>query len=553
MKGNKPLSWIVKTSKKQGLKLLALILSNAFFSILSVVFAFAIKGILDGAQYNDKDKIITHSILIFGVVILQFVFRIIINGLSERIRGKLDMDYRAHVFSQILRKKQDKISVYHSGDLMNRLTSDVSAVSDGVSTILPTIVSAVTRLLSAVIALILLDWKFAVAFVIAGSLVFLVITLLRNKLKSLHKQAQESEGKFRSFMQECLEHLLAVKAFSANDRIERKSDSLQEDNFKIKMRRKNYSVTGHATYNFIFSAGYLFALIYGAANIFLGVLSYGDLSAILQLVNNVQVPFASLSNVLPKYYSMLASAERLIEIENLEDEPHEDGVDAWGVYRKMNGIIADGLSFSYDRDVVLRNASLRIDKGDFVLISGVSGVGKSTLIKLLMGVYQPDKGELWADVDGQKLAFGVGTRKLFSFVPQGNMLFSGTLKDNVTFINNDASDEEIENALIISQAKEFIDELPEGLNTVVGENGVGLSEGQIQRIAIARAVLASAPIMLLDECTSALDEQTEKQVLDNLRALDDITVILISHKKAAMNVCNRKIIVKNKSFVEEIH
>lgn len=547
----KPMKWIFKMSKKQGVKLIALILSNAFFSILSVVFAFAIKGILDGAQYGDKDKIIWNSILIFAVVIFQFVFRIIINGLSEHVRGKLEMEYRSHVFSQILRKKQDKIGVYHSGDLMNRLTSDVSVVSDGVSTILPTVVSAVTRLISAVIALILLDWKFAVAFVIAGLLVFAVISLLRGKLKSLHKKAQESEGKFRSFMQECLEHLLAVKTFSANGRIEKQADELQEKNFKIKMKRKNYSVTGHATYNFIFSAGYLFALIYGAVNIFVGALSYGALSAILQLVNNVQVPFASLSNVLPKYYSMIASAERLIDIEKVEDEPQETIVDRWEVYSKMKAISANGISFSYDRDVILQNADLYIEKGDCVLISGASGVGKSTLIKLLMGVYQADSGTLSAVLDDGEIPFGVGTRTLFSFVPQGNMIFSGTLRDNVTFINTDATEEEIQRALAISQAKQFVDELPNGLETVVGEDGVGLSEGQIQRIAIARAVLAGAPIMLLDECTSALDANTEKQVLDNLKEIDGVTIILISHKKAAESICNKRIIVKGKKFIQE--
>ncbi len=551
MKKVKPINWIISSSKKQGGKLILLILANAFFSLLSVAFAFGIRGILNGAQYKLREEIIFYSIFIFGIVLLQFAFRLIINGLAEHLRAKLEMEYRARVFSQILKKKQDKISVYHSGDLMNRLTSDVTVVSDGVANILPTVISALTRLLSAVIALVVLDWLFAVAFIIAGILVFLVITVLRGKLKSLHKKSQESEGKSRSFMQECLEHLLAVKAFSANDKIEKQSYDLQTDNFKIRMKRKNYSVTGHAIYNFIFSAGYLFALIYGALNIFRGVLSYGDLSAILQLVNNVQVPFASLSNVLPQYYAMIASAERLIEIENVENEPQEEAIDGWRLYQNMQAIVAEGIYFSYDRDVVLKNASLRIEKGDFVLVSGVSGVGKSTLIKLLMGVYQPERGEIWADIDGQKLAFGVGTRKLFSFVPQGNMLFSGSLRDNVTFINSDASESEIERALTVSGAKSFVEQLPMGLDTVVGEGGVGLSEGQIQRIAIARAVLANAPIMLLDECTSALDEQTEEQVLNNLKTLEGVTIILISHKKTAVNMCSRRIVVKNKNFIQE--
>jgi ATP-binding cassette subfamily B protein len=551
MQDKKPVKWIFNTSKKQRAEIIILIFSNAFFAVLSVLFAFAIKGILDGAQFGNEKKMISYSVMIFGVVVLQFVFRVIVNGLTERVRSKLEMGYKSRLFSEILKKKQDKISVYHSGELMNRITSDVSVVSDGITTILPTIVSAATRLICAVVALVLLDWTFAVAFIVAGILVFVVISLLKGKLKSLHKKVQETDGKARSFMQECIEHLLAVKTFSVDGKIESQADSLQEENFKVKMKRKNYSVIGHATYNFIFSAGYLFALIYGAVKIFGGVLSYGDLSAILQLVNNVQVPFASLSNVFPKYYAMVASAERLMEIEQIENEPLSEQIDKWEIYSRLKGISAENLTFAYDRDKVLKNASLYINKGDFVMISGASGVGKSTLIKLLMGVYSPDDGELYADLNDEKVSFGVGTRSLFSFVPQGNMIFSGTLRDNVTFIKSDASEKEIENALRISEAESFIKELPKGLDTVVGEDGVGLSEGQVQRIAIARAVLANRPIMLLDESTSALDEETERKVLDNLKTLKEITLIIISHKKAAAKICNRKIKVRDKKFIEE--
>jgi ATP-binding cassette subfamily B protein len=240
-----------------------------------------------------------------------------------------------------------------------------------------------------------------------------------------------------------------------------------------------------------------------------------------------------------------------MEIEQIENEPLSEQIDKWEIYSRLKGISAENLTFAYDRDKVLKNASLYINKGDFVMISGASGVGKSTLIKLLMGVYSPDDGELYADLNDEKVSFGVGTRSLFSFVPQGNMIFSGTLRDNVTFIKSDASEKEIENALRISEAESFIKELPKGLDTVVGEDGVGLSEGQVQRIAIARAVLANRPIMLLDESTSALDEETERKVLDNLKTLKDITLIIISHKKAAAKICNRKIKVRDKKFIEE--
>lgn len=549
-----PLKWLVKRSKNQRWKMALLIIANAIFSVMSVLFAFCIREIIDSVtgETVKMNRFTLFAILICSIVIFQFIFRVVINGLSEHIRGKLEMEYRAHTFSKILTKKHDKITAYHSGELMNRLTSDVSVVADGVSTIVPTIVSAVARLISAIIALVLLDWVFAIAFSVAGVLVFAVVSVLRTKLKSLHKKAQETDGKTRSFMQECIENLLAVKVFSVNGKIERQAEELQKENFKVKMVRKNYSALGNATHNFIFSAGYLFALIYGGLRVIYVGLSYGSLSAILQLVNNVQVPFASLSTVLPKYYSMIASAERLMEIEDVEDEKINQFVDSKELYDKLDSISLENVVFSYGRDTVLKDASLVINKGDFVMIEGTSGVGKSTLIKLMLGVYPIDSGNISMNTTDGEIQLDGTTRTLFSYVPQGNMLFSGTLKDNVTFIKEDATEQEIERALRISCADEFINTLPQGLMTKVGESGVGLSEGQIQRIAIARAILCDAPIILLDEATSALDEQTEKNVLDNLKTIDGVTLIIVSHKKAASKICNRVIRVDKGKITEKV-
>ena len=550
-----PLRWIAKMFKGQRLNMAILIVANALFSILSILFAFAIKGIIDNAVLSQTTGqsygIVLFAIILGVIIILQFVFRFLINGLTEHIRAKLEMKYKSHIFSQILSKKYDKINGYHSGELMNRLTSDVSIVSDGVTNILPNIVAATVRLVCAIVALVILDWVFAVAFVVAGVLVFLVMSLLRGKLKNLHRKGQETDGKVRSFMQESIENLLAVKVFAVNGKVEEQSDNLQEENFKIKMKRKNYAVLGFATYNFIFSAGYIFALIYGCFAIINLPNGYGTLSAILQLVNNVQVPFMSFSNVLPKYYAMIVSTERLMEIENIQNEPTCKQLEPKSLYQKMNGISIEDVQFAYDRDVVLKDANLYVKKGDFVVISGTSGIGKSTLIKLMLGVYPLEKGRIELDCEKECVELSPNTRSLFSYVPQGNMLFSGSLRDNVTFIKSDATDVEIERALDISCASDFIKDLPMGLDTIVGENGIGLSEGQIQRIAIARAVLVDAPIILLDEATSALDEETERRVLNNFSKLEDITLIIISHKKAAQDICNRKIKIKSKRIIEE--
>ena len=273
----------------------------------------------------------------------------------------------------------------------------------------------------------------------------------------------------------------------------------------------------------------------------------------IQLLNHFLPPLVSLSGIMPKYYTTIASAERIMELDDLpnEKEINQSDINVSATYKSLKSIEFENISFKFDRDIILDNTSLSIKKGDFVAIMGISGIGKSTLLKLLLGVFNLNFGKIYLDTNNGKIPIDKNTRKLFSYVPQGNMLISGTIKDNITFINPDASDAEIEEAIRISCAKQFIDELPLGLETVIGEKGLGLSEGQVQRLAIARSLLADSPIMLLDEATSALDEKTEKEFLTNLKALDNVTSIIVSHKKAALEICNKTIQIKNGKIISE--
>lgn len=545
------IKWLIKNSKSQRANLIWLILANAFFAVMTVSFAYVIKMVIDGAVNRNETLFLLGGIAIVSIVVLQFVFRLIISGLTERIKYRLEITYKTLLFKEILKKKYQNITNYHSGELQNRLTADVSVVADGMATILPTVVASVTRLISAVVVLCLIDWLFALAFIVAGLLVFLVISLLRKKLKSLHKLSQETEGKTRSFMQECLENLLAIKVFSVEEKTGKIAKDLQENNYKVKMKRRNYTILGNSTYNFIFSAGYIFALIFGAIKLFRGVpdFGYGDLSAILQLVNSVQVPFATLSGLMPKLYATTASTERIMEIEDLDEDNAIQTVDASAVYASLNSIELKGVCFGYgDRENVYEDANLSIKKGQSLAITGVSGIGKSTVMKLMLGVYPIENGELYLNLENDKVPLTERTRSLFAYVPQGNMLFSGTIRDNVTFINDKATEEQIKKALEISLADQFVNDLPDKIDTIVGENGLGLSEGQIQRIAISRAVLSGAPILLLDEATGSLDEATEQKVIQNLLSLKDKTVILISHRHTATTACEKVVQVENKKF-----
>lgn len=546
--------WLCRICKKQIPMLGLLIFLNAVYGVSSVFFANFSKKIIDGAtQFQSMNVVVKYAIALLGLVIFQMLLAIIKNSLSERVCARIDMIMRRYLLDTVMKKDYSRMTSYHSGDLQNRMFNDVTIVSDGFTTIIPQAVFFGTKLISSLLYLIIIDKIFALVFAVGGLLVFITTQTLRKTMKNLHKRVQETEGKTRSFIQEIITNLLVIKAFSVEDKIDANTDELQDDNFKARIRKRNFSICANVGLGAIFNVGTVFAVAFGAWSILENGMTYGTVTAIIQLVNQVQSPFASLSNTMPKYFSLLASAERLIEIDELPDEEeiNNHNIDLKRIYENLYAISFENIVFKYDRDIIFDNTGLSVKKGDFVAIMGISGIGKSTLLKLLLGVFKVNGGKICLKTSEGEIPVDRNTRKLFSYVPQGNMLISGTIRDNLTFINNDVTDEQIEQAIKISCAKQFIDELPLGINTVIGEKGMGLSEGQVQRLAIARSLLADSPILLLDEATSALDEETEKQFLTNLKSLDNITCIIVSHKKAAVEICNKRIQIINGKIVSE--
>ncbi len=547
------IKWILKICKSQIPTLAFLIAVNIIHGVTSVFFANFSKNVIDGATVmKDTGYIIKFALALLGVVILQMSLSIIRSCVSERCKGRLDIVLKHHLLDVIMKKDYSTVTSYHTGELQNRMFNDVNIVTDGFTKILPQGIFFVTKLASSLIYLIVLDKIFALVFLIGGCVVFAVTQLFRKQLKALHKKVQETEGKTRSFIQETVSNLLVVKAFSVEDKIQEQTDKLQEENFIAKIKRRNFSIYANTGLNTVFSVGTVFAVAFGAWRILTGGMTYGDVTAMIQLVNQVQSPFASLSGIMPQYFSMIASAERLMEIDSIKEENqiNECPIDVDKTYKELREISFENISFKYDRDIIFDNTSLTIKKGDFVAITGISGIGKSTLLKLLLGVFNAQSGCITLKTTDGEIAVDKNTRRLFSYVPQGNMVVSGTIRENLTFINDDVTEDEIAQAVEVSCAKQFIDELPRGLETVIGEKGLGLSEGQIQRLAIARSLLSKAPILLLDEATSALDEKTEKQFLTNLRQLENMTCIIVSHKKAAIEICNKNIQIKNGKIIE---
>ena len=528
----------------------SLVFSDALSSGLAVSISLFAKYIIDYALDKNEYQFKKYLLVLAVIFAVELVAKLISQRISAVLQGKLEIDYKSRIFGEILEKDYSAINSYHSGELLNRLTSDVNVISSGITSALPNFASFLTRLVVAIVIMVSLDKTFVGLLLLGGIFCIVVSLLFRKPLKSRHKAFQEAEGKLRSFLQEGLESLLVIRVFSIANKINAKALGLQKEKYKQSLRKNTITIVATTGLGMFFLIGYGFALAWCAVKLYNGSITAGSLTAMLQLVNQIQMPLTMLAAIIPSMFSILASAERLTELEAVKTETvkNTEDIDTDKLYDNLKDISFENVTFSYDRDTVLEHADLTINKGDFAAITGISGIGKSTLFKLMLGVLEPTEGEIWLEAD-KKYYSDIKTRKMFSYVPQGNMLFSGTIRENIAFIKTDASDEEIMKAAETACADSFINELPEGLNTVIGEKGHGLSEGQVQRLAVARAILCNAPVILLDEATSALDEATEEQLLQNIKAIPNTTCIIISHKAAAKRICNVEIRIEDKKIM----
>lgn len=524
------------------------------YAYAGVWTALEMREAIDAAMIGEKSGIFFHGAVLIFLVALQTALGVATRRLTFRVSTRLENKITKELFEQMLKKEYGQVSRYHTGELMNLLTGDVSVITSAVATILPHIVYVAVKLAGVFIVLSSVDPLFAVFFAAAGLLVWAVSAAFKGRLKNLHKRVQASNGKVRSFLQEILGNMLVIKAFAAEEKAADNAQELLRENYKIKSKRTNVTAFTSAGMNIVFTGGYVYGIIWGALKIADKAISYGTLTEVLSLISQLRAPVSELSSVVPQYYSAVASAERIIQLEEIAEEKAVNcNFGAQSAYEQMDCIEFRDVCFAYDNQQVFQNASLTLKKGEFAVISGISGIGKSTLIKMLMGVFAPQSGEIFLRLkSGEKIAIDKNVRPMFAYVPQGNFLISGTIRRNICFANENASQSEISEALRIACC-DFTEELPDGLETRIGENGLGLSQGQVQRLAVARALLGKAPILLLDEATSALDEQTEIRMLTNLRSLKDRTCVLITHKNAAFEVCGAKIeIVDNKIIRTEV-
>lgn len=567
------LGFLYRTAGRLKWRILILLALQILIGLCGVVYALLLRNMIDAAVGGRSDVFFTAVAGFAVLVCMQMVLRAAERYLSEATRSSLENRLKEFLYTRLMERGYGSVTAVHSGEWMNRLTNDTTVVANAMTDLLPGAGGMAVRLAGALIMISILEPGFLYLILPAGVVLLLFSASFRRIMKRLHKEVQEADGHVRIFLQETLESLLVVRSYSAEQEMEKEADYKMKEHRRLRMKRSSFSVLCNCGFGILMNAAYVLGAILCGWRILSGTMSYGTFTAVLQLIGQIQSPFANLSGLMPRYYSMLASAERLLEADTLSGKQIPDVMSAAEIGRiyetEIEAIGISNGSFTYlppagdmtaekykDRmPVVFSALNLNIEKGEYVAFTGPSGCGKSTVLKLLMCLFPLDGGERYVRMSGENVVLTPAWQRLFAYVPQGNFLMSGTVREIISLADREHMWDtyRLERALRIACADSFVEELEDGVDTRLGEKGQGLSEGQMQRLAIARAVFSDCPVLLLDECTSALDSYTEKQLLINLRQVTDKTVILVTHRPEALKICDRVVTFSAQGIISDTY
>lgn len=546
-----------------GLWLVGLLcLLEVLLGLYGVALAWLLRCLIDSAVAQDAAAFQAHALAIVGLVCAQVALSCLRRWASEKSRATVENRLKTRLLNALLTHDLGKVEAVHTGEWMNRLMGDAKVVADGVTAIAPGVAGMAAKLVGAIALLAFMVPQLALILAAGGIVLLVAATAFRRVMKRLHKDIQQRDGQLRILLTDVLSANAVVRAFGRERQVDAQAEEAMGRHLDARMTRNRFSNAANAGFGLAMGGAYAFGAIWCAWGILNGAMTAGTLVATIQLVNQVQSPFANISSYLPQFFSMTASAERLMEAEGFENEPCSalDCRQMDAFYDSLTAIEIEDVSFGYEpagscapgrqdgevemqavRPNALTGCNLSIPKGGLTALAGPSGCGKSTALKLLMCLHAPASGKIFLRGASGREALTPAHRGLFAYVPQGNHLLSGSIRSAVAFGDETLShdDAALESALRTACAWDFVSELPQGLDTPLGEGGAGLSEGQIQRLAVARALAARRRILLLDECTSSLDEPTERQLLENLKELEGITVVAVTHRPAALELADR--------------
>ncbi len=531
MKKQTTIAFIKENIKGKKIAILWLSLTQVLLGVLSVAFAFLLRYVIGALESGDKATFLTFFFIMLGVALLLVGLTIFYRFYYEYAYVEIENRLKNNLFKAILRKDYGQVKALHEEEWIHRLSNDTNIIASSILSILPAFARMMVQLLLALAAILYLFPIFGLTLIPCILLSILFTYFMRKRLKKLNLEMQEKEGKVKSFFSESLQGLSIIHSFVKQDVIGRKAEEKVEESKKARLKRQNFSILCSVSYLFVYYLAYLLGLFFCGKAILEGSMSIALLTALIALLAQINGPLGNLTGIIPRYYALLASGERIQQEEGkaIAYLPKEEIGRFYD--SKFASLDIENVTYSYldkhgNKVNALSNLSLSIKKKQRILIYGPSGSGKTTLFRLLLGLASPEEGSILLN---KEIGLSEEYERLYSYVPQDNLLMQGTIKEAVTLYAENVDEKAFKKALELSDAAGFVDELPLKEETYLNEKGSGLSLGQMERIAIARALYFDAPILLLDECCASLDPESEKKVLSNLLSLKEKTIVLISH------------------------
>ena len=520
-------------------------------TVVSIAATYISRDLVDIITGHKTGAVIKYFVLMILYGMISMVISQVVNYLSTIISLKVNQQISCEVFEKILMTDYESITKYHSGDLLTRWSSDTSTISNGVLNYIPNAIIAIFRFLSAFAVVVYNDWTFALFALGSFPVTVLMSRTLMRRMRNNNDRSAALSAKVSGFNQETFANIQTIKAFDLVELYGRYLKQLQQDYLDMKIDFQKLSIKTSVLMSLVGMVVSYSCYGWGIYRVFSGAISYGTMTLFISMSGNLTGALNSLVSLVPGAISLTTSARRLMDIVEMpqEDYSKRAEADAYEKAHRAEGISVElkDVDYTYHTGTeVFKGASFEAHPHEIVALVGPSGEGKTTLLRLLLALLKPKAGKEYLYGGSRRASGDEGielapfSRQFFAYVPQGNTMFSGTIAENLRKVKEDATDEELRNALEMACAWEFVEKLPHGMETKLHERGGGLSEGQNQRLSIARAILRKAPILLLDEATSALDVETERRVLKNI--MTDTyprTCIVTTHRPTVLTMCNR--------------